>query len=195
MTTGPLRNRQLIMIGAVTALLLLVVLLMLVQHRWLLQTLARMQDQDRQFQLELNRQHIELLQSVERSRRYSVGFAVRQQHYSRFMGLLSDAYGDVVQKRSDPFIERLHQLEKEFYALEPFLLSGERHLVWKQLKAYGKLGIKLLENGEDNGLQLQDKRSLNDMMDSFRAMLYPALFEPEGTHDATMYNTPGGEAQ
>ena len=165
---------------AVGSLVLSVALIFVVfQQQSVVTILVKEQEKTRDLQLALQQGALAVMQEVERSRRYELGFGVRQTHYGSFMSVLLDGYASVVQENDRAFASNLLQLEKEFYALEPFLAEGTRHLLWKQMKAYGRLGLQLTGKLDTkSGLNLlQDKHTLNNMVDSFRELLYPALFE------------------
>lgn len=110
--------------------------------------------------------------------RFDRSFELRQQHYASFMGALSDTWLHMNQKDAAALQVNLNELAKAFYALEPFLESGDRHELSKRIARFHRLVVQLVGSEQEGSRQREAKTEVNDMIESFQTQLYPLLFEP-----------------
>ena len=109
--------------------------------------------------------------------RDSRGFIMRQQHYARFMGLLSELYVHTVRQEPAALEEVQYRLKAEFNALEPFLVPGDRQWLHQQLNAIMNLSHRLaepLQDYEEN--LLASGASLRNLIDEAHEKSYGMLF-------------------
>lgn len=129
--------------------------------------------------LQAQQQYEQFVSQQSRLARFDKSFTVRQQYYADFMAALSDSWLSVNRKDRQGLEGSLQRLAKAYYGLEPFLESGGRHYLQKRIAAYHKLSEQLVDHeAHQKGLVLEDKTTLNQMLEDFQAYLYPLLFEP-----------------
>lgn len=126
---------------------------------------------------EMHQQFMQLADRLQRDRQEEIGFMVKQQHYSDFMGLLSELYVNTEGQDRTALDESLHRLNQAFFGLEPFLDQLTREWLTNQIKAIAKLSNRLADSSaeyEEN--LLANKTSLRQMIDETHQKLYPSLF-------------------
>ncbi|MGB3622258.1 hypothetical protein FT643_01840 [Ketobacter sp. MCCC 1A13808] len=124
-------------------------------------------------------QYAGFLDKQARVTRFEKSFMARQQHYAEFMAALSDTWLSVNRKDKQLLEDSLQKLAKSYYALEPFLEEGGRHYLQKRIAIYHNLAQQLLSDKvEHDGLVLEDKATMNRMLEDFQSYLYPLLFKP-----------------
>ena len=141
--------------------------------------LLRAQQMQERAQAKFLDQYSTFLFQQAQSARFERTFEVRQKHYSDFMGALSDAWGSVGRKDGKGLENALHQLAKSYYALEPFLDAGSRHYMQKRIAIFHNLAKQLMGyEQERRGIIMEDKTTMDRMIQDFQEFLYPLLFEP-----------------
>lgn len=124
-------------------------------------------------------QYAEFLYQQAQSARFERSFEVRQKHYSDFMGALSDAWSSVGRRDGKGLEAALQQLAKSYYALEPFLDAGSRHSMQKRIAIFHNLAKQLMGyEPSKRGIIMEDKTTMDRMIQEFQGFLYPVLFEP-----------------
>lgn len=126
---------------------------------------------------EMHQQFMQLADRLQQDRQREIGFMVRQQHYSEFMGQLSEIYVYTEAQDATALEESLHRLNQAFFGLEPFLKDDARDWLTRQIQAIGKLSNRLADSAteyEEN--LLANKSSLRQMIDETHQKLYPSLF-------------------
>ena len=73
----------------------------------------------------------------------------------------------------------LNELAKAYYGLEPFLEEGDRNYLKKRIAIFHNLAKQLAAGPKERDVvSLEDKSTMNRMIDDFQVLLYPILFDP-----------------
>ncbi len=124
-------------------------------------------------------QYAKFLQQQAKLARFENSFEIRQKHYADFMAGLSDAWYSVNKKDRAGLDAALNKLAKAYYGLEPFLESGGRNYLKKRIAIFHNLAKQLSAGPrERNKITLEDKSTMNRMIEDFQNFLYPLLFDP-----------------
>lgn len=166
----------------ISALLSLFSLLIAMLALWLAfstqqQTITGLTAEQNQQRDEIMADWQKALMSIQQQLEESRGFMVRQQHYARFMGLLSELYVHTTRQEPAALEETQYRLQSEFNALEPFLERADREWLGRQLKAMIDLSHRLadpLQDYEEN--LLSSTASLRNLMDETHENAYRMLF-------------------
>lgn len=143
--------------------------------------LIRSQQLQERAQTKFMDQYAHFLYERAESERFERSFEVRQKHYANFMGALSDAWNSVARKNRPDLDAALHQLAKSYYALEPFLDNGSRLYLQKRITIFHNLAKQLIGyEQKKRGIIMEDKSTMDRMIQEFQDYLYPILFEPIG---------------
>lgn len=143
--------------------------------------LIRAQQLQERAQSKFMDQYAEFLQQQTQAARFEHSFEVRQKHYTDFMGALSDAWSSVGRKDGKGLDGALQQLAKSYYGLEPFLDAGSRHYMQKRIAIFHNLAKQLMGyESAKRGIIMEDKTTMDRMIQDFQNFLYPLLFEPVG---------------
>jgi hypothetical protein len=141
--------------------------------------LIRSQQLQEQALVKAQQQYSVFLNKQAQVARFEKSFMARQQHYTEFMSALSDTWLSVNRKDSKALDTSLQKLAKSYYALEPFLEEGGRHYLQKRIAIYHNLAKQLVSDKvERDALVLEDKTTMNRMLEDFQSYLYPLLFKP-----------------
>lgn len=144
--------------------------------------LLRAQQLQERAQSHVQDQYTEYLKQEAANRRFEKAFEIKQQHYTLFMGGVSDVWLAVNRHDKTLLDDALHRMRKSFYGLEPFLDGGGRHYLKKHLQHFEALAQQLYAGDYDyKQNEAAHKVKLNEMSDTFQDYLYPLLFEPEQT--------------
>ncbi len=148
--------------------------------------LIRSQQLQEQALARAQQQYAEFLTKQAQLARFEKSFMARQRHYTEFMSALSDTWVSVNRKDSKALDLALERLAKSYYALEPFLEDGGRHYLQKRIAGYHSLAKQLVASREERAaLILQDKTTMNNMLEDFQSYLYPLLFKPFSENETT----------
>ncbi len=109
--------------------------------------------------------------------RYEKSFEVRQKYYTEFMSGLQDAWFHMNRKQDVELSESLQQVAKAYYGLEPFLNPSGRHYLQKRLAQFHEATQHFADPEYSPALSLDDKSSVDAMIEDFQQYLYPLLFE------------------
>tara|TARA_B100000674_G_scaffold61325_3_gene42600 strand:- start:10695 stop:11312 length:618 start_codon:yes stop_codon:yes gene_type:complete len=141
--------------------------------------LIRAQQLQERTQTKFMDQYARFLYEQAQSARFERTFEVRQKHYADFMGALSDAWNSAGRKNAQDLDAALHQLAKSYYALEPFLDQGSRLYLQKRITIFHNLAKQLIGYEQNKrGIIMEDKSTMDRMIEEFQDFLYPLLFEP-----------------
>lgn len=155
--------------------------------------LLRSQQAQEQAQIKLMDQYSKFLEQQSRLSRFENSFQVRQKHYTQFMGALSDTWTSTSRHHSEGLDQALQNLAKAYYGLEPFLEAGGRHYLKKRIAIFHNLAKQLAKGDTANQqLVLEDKTTMNRMIEDFQDYLYPLLFEPNGEQNQEQTNEADG---
>ncbi|MAR91363.1 MAG: hypothetical protein CML06_10880 [Pseudomonadales bacterium] len=147
--------------------------------------LVRAQQLQSNTQTRFMEQYAGFLQQQAKAARFERSFQVRQQHYAAFMGGLQDAWRSVGRKDREALDDALNQLAKAYYGLEPFLAQGDRLYLQKRIKIFHNLAQQLLGYEQaQRGIIMEDKTTMDRMIDDFQQFLFPLLFDPAANEEA-----------
>jgi hypothetical protein len=126
-------------------------------------------------------QYADFLYQQSQVARFERSFEVRQKLYADFMGALSDAWASVNRSDKKALDAALQQLAKSYYGVEPFLDVGSRHYLQKRIAIFHNLSRQLVGYGkEKQSIMMEDKTTMDRMIEDFQGFLYPLLFDIAG---------------
>ena len=140
-------------------------------------TVETLQNNNQAFQLSLQQQFSDLAKLQLDARRFEIGFATKQKHYSRFMAACVDAYLQMSRQEKKALEQTLLVLDKEYYALEPFLSETVRLQFRKQLTVFANLAVHAAQPWREKNKSFDAERKKADqLIEGFQGLLYPELF-------------------
>ena len=141
--------------------------------------LVRSQQLQEQAQSKFMDQYSEFLLRQAKLARFEHSFEVRQKYYANFMAGLSDSWQSTNRKDKAGLDNALNELAKAYYGLEPFLEEGDRNYLKKRIAIFHNLAKQLAAGPKEREVvSLEDKSTMNRMIDDFQVLLYPILFDP-----------------
>ena len=132
-----------------------------------------------QTQVALLDQYSEFISQQFTLARYEKSFEVRQKYYTQFMNGLQDSWFHMNRKNSEDLDNSLQLVAKSYYGLEPFLDASGRHYLKKRLALFHEATQHFADPEYSEIVSLDDKSSVDTMIEDIQEYLYPLLFEPE----------------